>query len=90
MIDSFEIRNSSFGLHQVRHSQFVIRHCPAPHDATGRFDFVLANPPFNVSGWFCNVGGCQRARQQELPKQALKQDVHTIHSGLVRRHSKRT
>ena len=21
----------------------------APHDATGRFDFVLANPPFNVN-----------------------------------------
>ncbi len=49
MTDSFAIRNSSFGLPQVRHSNFVIRHCPAPHDATGRFDFVLANPPFNVN-----------------------------------------
>jgi type I restriction enzyme M protein len=29
--------------------QFGIRHCPDPHDATGRFDFVLANPPFNVN-----------------------------------------
>ena len=42
MTDSIAIRNSSFGLPQVRHSKFVIRHCPAPHDATGRFDFVLA------------------------------------------------
>ena len=45
----FAIRNSSFGLPQVRQSKFVIRHCPDPHDATGRFDFVLANPPFNVN-----------------------------------------
>ena len=49
MTDSFAIRNSSFGLPQVRHSNFVIRHCPDPHAATGRFDFVLANPPFNVN-----------------------------------------
>ncbi len=27
----------------------VIRHCPDPHDATGPFDSVLANPPFNVN-----------------------------------------
>ncbi len=49
MTDCFAIRNSPFELHVVRHSNFVIRHCPAPHDATGRFDFVLANPPFNVN-----------------------------------------
>ena len=49
MTDSFPIRNSRFGLPQVRQSNFVIRHSPAPHDATGRFDFVLANPPFNVN-----------------------------------------
>jgi hypothetical protein len=30
-------------------SEFVIRHCPDPHDATGRFGFVLANPSFNVN-----------------------------------------
>ena len=49
MTDSFAIRNSLFGLPHVRQSNFDIRHCPAPHDATGRFDFVLANPPFNVN-----------------------------------------
>jgi len=43
MTDSLAIRNSPFGLRQVRHSKFVIRHYPNPHDATGRFDFVLAN-----------------------------------------------
>ena len=49
MIDPFASRNSQFAVRLVRHSNFVIRHCPAPHNATGRFDFVLANPPFNDS-----------------------------------------
>ena len=49
MIDSFATRKSPFGLRHARHSKFVIRRCPATHDATGRFDFVLANPPFNVN-----------------------------------------
>ena len=49
MTDSFANRNSKFAVRLVRHSKFVIRHCPHPHDATGRFDFVLANPPFNVN-----------------------------------------
>ena len=49
MTDSFTIRNSAFRLPPVRHSKFVIRYCPVTHDATGRFDFVLANPPFNVN-----------------------------------------
>ena len=43
----FQVANCEF--QSVRQSKFVIQHCPAPHDATGRFDFVLANPPFNVN-----------------------------------------
>ncbi len=30
----------------------VNSYCDDPHDATDRFDFVLANPPFNDSDWF--------------------------------------
>ena len=26
-----------------------------PHAATGQFDFVLANPPFNVNAWTRNA-----------------------------------
>ncbi len=47
MIDSFDSRNSQFGIRIVRHSTFVIRGCPTQHASTGRSDFVLANPPFN-------------------------------------------
>ena len=45
----------------VRQSQFVIRHCPARHDATGRFDFVLANGSMssNQSG-DCNARSARR------------------------------
>ena len=49
MNDSFAIRKPPRGVRRVRHSKFVIRNCPAPHNNTGRFDFVLANPPFNVN-----------------------------------------
>ena len=76
----FANRNSQFGLRHVRHSNFVIRHCPAPHDATGRFDFVLANPPFNVNA--VDAANCE-VRSLKCEGRSVRQSTFDI------RHSRR-
>ena len=32
---------------EIKHGGNINSYCDDPQDATGRFDFVLANPPFN-------------------------------------------
>ena len=51
----------------IRQSKFVIRNCPDPHKATGQFDFVLANPPFNV-----NAVNRERAKDMVWANQSRK------------------
>ena len=76
MTDSFAIRNSSFRLPPVRHSNFVIRNCPAPHDATGRFDFVLANPPFNVNAVDTAMRVSARRHSEGTPQDLPERQDH--------------
>ena len=37
-----ELRNPKCEVQSIRHSKFVIRHCPDPHDPTGQSTFALA------------------------------------------------
>ena len=86
MIAPFAIRHSPFGLRHVRHSNFVIRHCPAPHDATSRFDFVLASLPFNVNAVDAAMRVSARrypeGQPQDLPE---RQDRERLNVSFTRR-----
>lgn len=51
----------------VKHGGQVNSYYDDPHSATGRFDFVLANPPFNVNA---------------VDKERLKDSVGPIRAGV--------
>lgn len=42
---------------EIKHGGNINSYYDDPYDATGRFDFVLANPPLNGSDWFRKDAG---------------------------------
>ncbi len=83
LTEFFAIRNSSFGLPQVRHSKFVNRHWPDPHDATGRFDFVRANPPFKVNAVDTAMRSSARRHHEGTPQNLPAKQDHVRLNAMV-------